>query len=253
MPTNESMPRRLLVVGLLLTPLLCLPAMAQTPVYDEKPVVVTGLRNPELKSYRVMLAGLDAFAAHHGLAPTAPMLRFKLRPQGGGAVVDMDHLELTIAGDETAIDVPLAQDHSFVLPRNEAAAKDDADLVLNKNKNGYRWRPDIHSAAVPAGMRRLGDLRLECEVAVAIAKKEMGFWQRTTVSTLVGTPDWCTNPLLGLPTQSPRSISAATLVGGGGRRVALEVSDDGRSYVALIADNSYPDDALIEFQYLTSQ
>jgi len=247
------MPRRSLVFGLLLAQLFCLPAMAETPVYDEKPVFVTGMRNPELKSYRVMLAGLDAFAEHHGLAPTAPMLRFKLRPQAGGAVVDMDNLELTIAGDETAIDVPLAQDDSFVLPRNEAAAKDDADLVLNKNKGGYRWRPDIHSAVVPAGMRRLGDLRLECEVAVAIAKKEMGFWLRTTVATLLRTTDWCTNSMLALSTETNGSISAATLVGGGGRRVALEVSDDGRSYVALIADNTYLDDALIEFQYVTGE
>lgn len=251
MPTNKPMPRRSLVVGLLLAQLPCLPALAESPVYDEKPVFVTGMRNPELKPYRVMLAGLDAFDAHRALAPTAPVLRFKLRPQVG-AVVDMDQLQLSISGDETDIDLPLAADNSFVLPRNPAAAKDDADLVLNKKKDDYRWRPDIRSAAVPAGMRRLGDLRLECEVAVAVAKKEMPFWIRTTVATLLGGTDWCSNEKLALPTDASRSISAATLVAGG-RRVALKVSDDGRSYVPLIADNTYPDDALIEFQYAASR
>lgn len=251
MPPNKLMPRRLVVAGLLLMHLFCLPALAKSPVHDEKRVIVTGMRNPELKPYRVMLAGLDAFDEHRALAPTAPVLRFKLRPQVG-TVVDMDHLELSIFGDETDIDLPLAADHSFVLPRSPAAAKDNADLVLNKKKDGYRWRPDIHSAAVPAGMRRLGDLRLECEVAVAVGKKEMPFWMRTTVSTLLGSTDWCSNEKLALPTDASRSISAATLVAGG-RRVALKVSDDGRSYVPLIADDTYPDDALIEFQYVANR
>lgn len=64
MPLDKAMPRRSLVAGLLLTQLCCLPALAESPVYDEKPVFVTVMRNPELKPYGVMLAGLDAFDEH---------------------------------------------------------------------------------------------------------------------------------------------------------------------------------------------
>lgn len=211
-------------------------------------MVVNGIRNPELKTYRVMAAGLDAFDEYHALAPSAPEVRFKLRARSGAQPVDMDNLAMRIAGDSISIPLPIAADYTFSLPRSEEARKENADLLLNKPKGGYRWQPDIHSVGVPAGMRRLGDLRLECKVLVATAKEEIGFWLTSMINTLLLTTDWCSHEKIQLSTAAAQRIATATLTHGE-QRVPLKVSSDGTSYVPPLGNKAYPDDALIEIRY----
>lgn len=217
---------------------------------DKEPeaVEIKGIRNPELKTYRVMAAGLDAFDEHRALAPAAPELRFKLRPRRGAKNVDMEKLSLRIAGDQTSIALPLAADNTFALPRSAEAAKEDAELLLNKPKGAYRWQPDIHSAGVPAGMRRLGDLRLECQVLVATAKEEIGFVFKAMINSLLLTTDWCSHQKIVLHTASERRIDSATLIHGE-QRIRLKLSGEGMGYVPPLSDKSYPDDALIEIKF----
>ena len=55
------------------------PAWAQVTAPDagtETKVEVSGVKDPELRPYRIMSRGLDAFDKHHGLAPSAS-LRFE--------------------------------------------------------------------------------------------------------------------------------------------------------------------------------
>lgn len=234
----------------LLLPLFLLaqmaPPMASAASETSGQVLVNGIRAPELKPYRVMSAGLDAFEKYRALAPNAPEVRFKLRPMSGDTTVDMNALQLRIAGDTSSIALPLDEDHMFSLPRS--APDDDADLVLNKKKGGYRWQPMVLSVGVPTGMRRLGDLRLECQVAVAIAKREMNFMQRAFVATLMGTTDWCGSGKLNWGVATTHPVSSATLILGQ-RRVAFPVSDDKMGYTALTGDVTFPDDALVEIQF----
>ena len=221
---------------------------AAEPAREKNAVVVNGIRNPELKTYRVMAAGLDAFDDYHELAPTAPEVRFKLRPRSGAQPAGMEDLAMRIAGDTISIPLPVAADHTFSLPRSEEARKENADLLLNKPKGGYRWRPDIHSLGVPEGMRRLGDLRLECKVLVATAKEEIGFWLTSMINTLLLTTDWCSHEKIQLSTAAERRIASATLTFGE-QRVPLKVSKDGSGYVPPLGNKTYPHDALIEIQY----
>ncbi|KQW96489.1 hypothetical protein ASC94_06475 [Massilia sp. Root418] len=223
-------------------------AAAAEPAVDKNAVVVNGIRNPELKTYRVMAAGLDAFDKYHELAPTAPEVRFKLRPRSGKPSADMSGLAMRIAGDTISIPLPVAADHTFSLPRSEAARKENADLLLNKPKGGYRWQPDVHSAGVPEGMRRLGDLRLECKVLVATAKEEIGFWLTSMINTLLLTTDWCSHEKIQLSTAAAQRIATATLTHGD-QRVQLKLNKEGTSYTPPLGNKAYPDDALIELRY----
>jgi hypothetical protein len=228
---------------LLFAQLGCPPARAE----DEQAVKVNGIRNPELKPYRHMVAGLDAFDEHRAMAPKARELRFKLRPKDGAPAGDLEETSLRIAGNDSSVNLPLAADGTFILPRL-ADMDEDADLVVNKKKGQYRWRADIHSDGVPPGMRRLGDLRLECEVVVAVGKKGLAFWQRTLITTFLLTDQWCGSKRMPWNSDGARPLKSATLVSGE-RRLALELRYNGRSYVSMIGDKSFPDDALIEFEY----
>ncbi|KAB8060781.1 hypothetical protein GCN74_07280 [Janthinobacterium sp. FT14W] len=223
-------------------------APAEAPAETGQSIHVNSIRNPELKSYRVMAAGLDAFDEYHALAPGAREVRFKLVASSRAPADAMQDLALRIAGNETSIALPLAADGSFTLPRSAQADSEDADLVTNKKKGNYRWQPSIHSDGVPAGMRRLGDLRLQCQVTIAIAKKEIPFWIRTLVGTLLRTTDWCASEQLKMHTRSDQAIASATLLDGE-RRIALKVEKEGRAFLSPIGDTRYGDDTLIELLY----
>lgn len=223
-------------------------APAEAPAETGQSIHINSIRNPELKSYRVMAAGLDAFDDYHALAPGAREVRFKLVAGSRAPADAMQDLALRIAGNETSIALPLAADGSFTLPRSAQADSEDADLVTNKKKGNYRWQPSIHSDGVPAGMRRLGDLRLQCQVTIAIAKKEIPFWIRTLVGTLLRTTDWCASEQLKMHTRSDQAIASATLLDGE-RRIALKVEKEGRAFLSPIGDTRYGDDTLIELLY----
>lgn len=214
---------------------------------DEVQVVsVNGIKDPELMSYRTLLAGLDAFEAHHDLAPAAPTLRFKLNSLAKD--MNPESLSLRIQSDDAAIPVAIAMDGSFQLPRNQLAYEQNADLVLNQKKGSIRGREDVRTPGIPENMRRLGDLRLECQVRVAMAKAEMNMLQRAAITTVLMGTDWCQSKAAKRMSPAPAELKSAILLFGD-RRLSLQIAPDKRYFVAPIADKTWPDDALIEFEF----
>jgi len=222
------------------------PVLADTPVDEPLAAIVQGMHSSELKSYRVMLAGLDAFEEFHTLAPDAPEMRFRLRPTEEDA--DMGDLALRIAGEDTSLAVPVAADNTFILPPSELVADDNADLQLNKPKSKFRWQPDIRSLGVPENMRRLGDLRLEAKVKIATAKAEMSFMLKSLVNSLLRSADWAMHEKILIPTTTARQLAKATLLHGD-QRIALDLTPEGHGFQPPIRNKAYPDDALIELVY----
>jgi len=198
------------------------------------------VRNPPLKPYRQMLKGLDAFDDKHQLAPQAP-LRFILVPEVER--VAFGTITLTIAGPNTSIAVPVAHDGGFTLPRDAAAAADNADLVLNRKKDVLRWHADIHTPGVPDNARRLGDLRLECEVGWAASKDDTPFFLRGAVG-LLGGP--CHSPRAHPNYLPPRPVLSVTLVSGE-RQAALPLHMG--TFSPPYYDTSWNDDTLVVYQF----
>jgi hypothetical protein len=242
---------------LLLAGLICQPSRAQeaagtkaietTEADAPSMVVINGTRSPELQPYRHMLSGLDAFDDYHALAPAATEVRFRLRGKGKAPADVLDGAVVRLSGKQTDITLPLAADGRFILPRDEAAQDDNADVVVNRKKSYIGWSPEVRSAGVPDGMRRLGDIRLECRVMVGVAKNYIPFMLRAMINTLTLTTDWCGYKDFKLSVHGDRAIASATLVEGE-RRLELKVDDDGKSYSVPIGDKSYSNDALIELQ-----
>ena len=108
-----------------------------------------------------MIAGMDVFEKFHAMAP-ATGLRFKLisRHKDDSAAT----LALAIVSDSAALPVTLAEDLTFSLVRDAAAEKNDAIVGSNRRDPSFVWVPDIRTPGLPANVRRLGDLRLECMV-----------------------------------------------------------------------------------------
>lgn len=215
---------------------------------DEAPaptVRVAAIKDPEMRSYRSIAAGLDAFDAHHALAPKAG-LRFRLLHSAGGYAGPADGVTLRLALDDASTSIPLDADGGFVIARNQAAWDADASFILNQRQGAYSAWPEVRTPGLPDNVRRLGDLRLECQVTVAIVKQQLSFLARAAVNTLMAGSDWCGKRDVTFGFRSGARLAGATLRDGE-RVQSLNVQV--WSYGVPVGDPGWPDDALVELRY----
>jgi hypothetical protein len=208
-------------------------------------VSVVGVRDPEWHPYRHMIAGLEMFESKRHLAPKAPSLRFLIIPSH--ATESMDGLSLRISSDTSSIKVPIAPDGSFILPFDQAAIDSEAELVLNRTKGRFTAIPLVKSENVPANMRRLGDIRLECKVSIAIAKKSLNFAVRAAGNVAMLGSDWCQSSRINYKVTAPILSDSITLISGD-RRAVMAMGRLQKYFDLPLRDNSWPDDTLIEFK-----
>jgi hypothetical protein len=245
--------------------LLCASAVAAQQDEDVQKVPVNGVKNPEMKSYRAAWAGLDMFEKQHELAPAVPVLQFRILNNRGHARcagicgvsltrqpgADEQTFALRIASDNDSLAVPVSPEGLFTLPRIQAAYDDKAELVLNQKKGSYKISAEVRTPGLPENVRRLGDLRLECKVQVAIFKEEAPFWLLAMVNSILLTTDWCMKEKLAdepvrFGYASPRALLAAALVSGERRQ---RLPHGQRSFMVPLGERSWPDDALIELEF----
>lgn len=233
---------------------LCVLACSASPALafatDEEPVVqavfVAGSKDPDWKSYKAFLAGINVFEEKVKMAPDAS-LRFVLRPRK--ANVSLNGVTMRIeTNDGHAINVPVAPDGTFALPRSEAAAADGGEILLSKKRNTLSWRPAIHSRDVPPDARRLGDLRLECFVRWSIEQADLLAFFRATINAFGGP---CTTSAIKVDYISERPLAAVYLEMGERReRLASKwIEENGHVYLPPVHDTSWSDDTLVRFEY----
>ena len=257
--------------------LACTVAYADEP--REKPsaspdprefILVNGTRDPVNKSYRKMLNGMALFEKMHGMAPGAS-LRFKLLPRQRDT--KMDGIVLEIIGDTVTVPVLLAADRTFTLEYDQQALDENAAVMPNRKASSMTWRTEIRTPGLPPNTRRLGDLRLECQVGM-----EAGLISNTRpviglVTDLIqGMLDFCNGSDTPYLFFSERPLFSVTMIAGS-RREILSVDDLyagvsfgriskadlaycdcqvllDRTYFLPLGDRSWPDDTLIEFEYM---
>lgn len=248
-------------------------AFAQTVPPSQLPsVTVTARANedPVEKSYRKMIRAMDYFERHRALAPGAP-LRFKLLPRK--RETDMGGIAVEVVGNTVDFSVPVAPDHTFTLQRNKKAFDENALVIPNRRKQTMTWRTDIRTPGLPAGTRRLGDLRLECRVGMeaGLISNHSGFLGGL-VSAFLDTPDYCDKAEQRYLFFADRPLFGVALVAGARREILpvsqlyagasedprlaealpycdCEVLVD-RAYFLPLADRSWPDDTRVEFEYI---
>ena len=78
----------------------------------------------------------------------------------------MENIQLEVSGNRFFEALQVAPDHTFSLERREAALKENATVMPNRKAGTMTWRAEIRTPGLPPDTRRLGDLRLECEVGM---------------------------------------------------------------------------------------
>ncbi len=228
------------------------------PARELDPVHVNAMRNPEIRKYKHILAGLDTFDKYHSLAPKVDRLRFTAEPRKKQEVPVTPKVRLVGERDFT---LPIALDANgrFEVPRSEQAEDADSELELNQKKGVYRIGVEVRTPGLPDNRRRLGDLRLECKVQIAIAKSEIPFIWVGVINGFLLRTDWCSffgdekstaydgaakDAHFGY--RAARPIKEAVLVEG--NRSAL-LKSKGQSFEVPIGNSTWSDEAIIELTY----
>jgi hypothetical protein len=229
-------------------------------------VEVPSTRSPVDKSYRKMLQGVERFGREHALAPQAT-LRFRLLPRQPG--IDMQGIKLKVVGDTSAKPVAVAADNSFTLDVDAQLWREDAAVLANRKTLSMTWRAEVRSPGVPEGMRRLGDLRLECLVGMEAGLVSNNAHLFAWLDEYLRSPDKVCGETQGnYMFFTERPLFSITLQAGE-RRATLPFHDLyagnppasempycdcqvllDRSYFAPIWDRSWPDDTLLSFEYM---
>lgn len=220
------------------------PESKSTDIFDSAPSVeISANKDPDNKSYRALLKGVDAFEKYHAAAPqTTP--KFILKPRKEG--LDTSHLTLRIAYDETSIPIPVADDATFLVPRHAEAQEKNAEVLLNQKKNLYRWWPYIRSPELNTNQRRLGDLRLECQMLWAVYYDDIPSLIRNLIRA-VGGPCTTSKVTISYPAEF-KGLQSATLKQGE-QSMALKVDQKQSGFAVPLAGKDWSDDAIIELQY----
>jgi hypothetical protein len=248
-------------------------ALAQTappPPGAVQTVRVPFVRDPVDKSYRKMIKGMDRFEREHALAPAAT-LRFRVLPRLPNS--KLDGVTLRVLGDNVSLPLQIAPDYSFTVPRNEQAVREDAAVIASRRSDSMTWRAWVQTPGLAPGTRRLGDLRLECRVGMDAGlisnSSPMFGWLS---NALANTDQVCSNadgnylffaerPVFGVTlrhgTRSEVLPFKMMYAGGDQTRETLPFCDCqvllDRSYYAPLWDRSWPDDTILEFDYMDGQ
>jgi hypothetical protein len=226
------------------------PAQDVAPGAGHEGVVhVNAVKNPEMHAYRAIVAGLDKFDDEHALAPKVPKLLFKVSARNGaplpgplpGAKLTADDFDLPLPIDQTSA--------LFTVPRSQQAWDSKAEFRLSRKRNEVKVMPWIRTPGVPDNQRRLGDLRLQCKVLIAVAKEEIPLWVDMLVDSLLLTRDWCSffkDQDRQWSEQVPAELAAATLREGE-RTLALKVH--GHEFELPLADPSWGNDAIVDLEF----
>jgi hypothetical protein len=244
---------------------ICGSALAQ-----DDAVVVTATRDPVKKSYRKMVDGAKLFEERKHLAPAAS-LRFKLIPRKADARIE--GTQLAVEAESVSIPVKVAPDQTFSVERNRTALKENAQVMPNRKAGTMTWRADVRTPGLPPDTRRLGDLRLECEVGMKaglISNYPSGFfgWLDELIAQK---PDYCHRAAPRYLFFAERPIWSVTLVDGDRRQVlSVDMLYGGatrdrdwkkdkhcdcealfdHAYFVPLGDRSWPDDTLVVLEYM---
>jgi hypothetical protein len=219
-------------------------AQAQENNSDDKisRVEITNIKGPELRSYSQMQKGIMAYKEKNQLAPESE-LYFILIPKSKN--VSVEGLTMRLTSDETSINIPIDASGKFQLPLIELKTEDEYDLILNKPKGQFVIKPWVKSANLADDTKRLGDIRLECQVRWAIEKQDVSIVFSSYVKLLAsGNP--CTSRNVSVGYHAPKDVYVITL-DAPKSKIALKVRPY-ESYYLPIWDTDLSDDSLIKYE-----
>lgn len=226
------------------------PAVAQAAVVVPAPIaagvedeiVITGFSKPFKLDGKQLATAVRVYRKYRpALAPRSRLL-FQVE-RGGNSRRDLSGLKLTLRSGDTVVPLTLDARSRFVLPE---LGQRDWELRANRGAGSLRILPLILSPGGEQFDRRLGDMRLECEVTMAaIVKPTLSFVLRGLSSAV----NVCRTKRVGMYLSLGNlRVASATATTGGTIR-PLELSKNGREWRYPGYDKSLSDEARVRIRF----
>jgi predicted nucleic acid-binding Zn-ribbon protein len=226
-------------------------APAQTPAQEdaassalsstEARVEISAYKGPELRSYAQMLKGLLVYQEKRQHAPDSE-LYFILIPRK--KEIRLEGLTMRLASDETSTTIPVDTGGKFQLPLIELKSDNEYDLILNRPKGQFYIKPYVKSANLNHDTKRMGDLRLECQVRWAIEKQDVSLVFSAYVK-LMSSGNPCEAKTVAVYYFAPVGVEVVTF-DAPQKKYVIPVNSDGK-YTLPLEDKSISDDVLVSF------
>ncbi|TXI89764.1 MAG: hypothetical protein E6Q34_10050 [Burkholderiaceae bacterium] len=209
-------------------------------------VEVNSYKGIDLRSYAQLQKGLKVYQEKLQLAPNS-QLYFILIPKK--QETKLDGLTMRLASDEVSTPVKVDEFGRFQLPMLELKSEDEYDLILNRQKGQFFIRPYVKTQGLADDDKRMGDLRLECQVRWAIERQDVSFVFKSYVSMFAsGNP--CESRTVEVQFYAPPQIRTLSLQHQGQVRYFAVAKD--RRFSVPLWDNKIADDALLHYVLNTS-
>ena len=201
-----------------------------------------GDAKPMAWRYRVLAAGQDRFDQDAPrLAPGASLAFVLPKVEGGDNRVQ-------IVKAEGPVSLPMVSPTSFKLVRDDSAAEENAEVVVNRSfAPGQMIHPNVQvrSPGLAPDTRRLGDLRLACQVQMAMVKtEELKIRALLAVGSMFGL-DVCKTAKVD-EFDAPRRFAQVVLEYGT-RRSVYGSRGTGQQRVPALSDSAWPDDTRVSY------
>lgn len=187
-------------------------AQTPPPVEEEAEIQVSGLAKPKRASINQFREALQAFAKHRkAMAPAGP-LTFEIIPweKSGVSTENLDDVRLAFVSKTGRIPIAIDANHRFTLP-DLSLLSDDYKLFSNVGKKPIIIFPRIYSPGTDLTNRRLGDLRLECQVGWGFFKSEVPIFMRAGFGLVGG----CSSKRVVINNRLPKPVANVTITDAG--------------------------------------
>jgi hypothetical protein len=205
-------------------------------------VVVTSMKDPYKTAYRNIRKALTAQHDNPQLAPQA-RVRWMLFAKDGAPVTVP--LPITIAGTNGQVPVVQDGDGVFELPATVPDLGDDVELRIGAKRSEVALVPLVETGGIDASSRRLGDLRLECEMTWRLEYDDIPFALKAAMK-LMGSP--CGSKNFGVPFHVRRKLESATIARDG-QPLRLKLGWRSMAFFAPLHDGALGNDTLITLAY----
>lgn len=205
-------------------------------------VVVVGYSKTAKASYARLLAGLAIFEQKHKISPKSELF---FQAQAVTQPLSMPLLTIRLENEQKSIILHVDEAGRFKLPNPDEVGVSYGDIVSNRRSGDLKIRPLVQSPGTTDERRRLGDLRLQCEVGWAIEKEDVPFLVRTAFQLAGGV---CGSSQIAVYFQTARKIREASLITAE-RHMPILVGRDGYAYAPPLFDASWPDDTIVALSF----
>lgn len=208
-------------------------------------VEILAIKNPDRLSARSFLNALDAREKYRSLAPDAA-IGFRLTPKQRSEI-KLSTLSLRFISTDNETPIEITDRGYFTVDKNVLKNNGDAEFVVSAKSGSTKFSSVVRSQHLQENEKRMGDLRLQCEMDWALIKDDAPLLIRTTFSLAGGL---CHSKKIAVSYVEDKQFVSISIEEGE-RKIALYRGGSTDHYAPPLYDQSWGNDAKLIFEYVS--